>query len=47
MKLLVGDTKDVAKEKVLENQSDEAIWSVGWSELDEDPAVAGDNSNTT
>jgi hypothetical protein len=43
----VRDTKDAAQVKVWENQSDEAIWSVGWSELDEDAVVAGDNNSTT
>ena len=47
MKLLVIGTKDAAQEKVLENKSDEAVWSVGWSELDEDGVVGGDNNNTT
>jgi hypothetical protein len=42
----VRDTKDSAQEKVLENQSDKAISSMGWSELDEDAVVAGDNNNT-
>lgn len=40
------DTKDAAKEKVMENQFAEAIWYVGWSELDEDTVAAGDNNNT-